>query len=62
MIEGDNLLTEEEIRNGLLNPATPSTNNEDTVVVFSEYCSTKLQIGLRGVEGIIHALRLPLEV
>ena len=56
MIEGDNFLTEEEIRNGLLNPATPSTNNEDTVVVFSEYCSTKLQSGIRGVEGNIDAL------
>ena len=62
MIEGDNFLTEEEIRNGLLNPANSSTNNEDTDVVFSEYCSTKLQIVLRGVEGIIHALRIPIEV
>ena len=56
------MLTEEEIRNGLLNPANSSTNNEDTDVVFSEYCSTKLQIVLRGVEGIIHALRIPIEV
>jgi len=49
------VLTEEEIRHGLLNPSTPWPNNEDTDV-YSEYCSTKLQIDLRGVEGIIHAL------
>ena len=49
------MLTDEEIRHGLNNPATHLPNDEDTDA-YSEYCSTKLQIDLRGVEGIIHAL------
>jgi hypothetical protein len=57
--EGDIVLTEEEIRNGLINPAISWPNNEVpfvTEVVFSEYCSFKIQSGLWGVKGIMHNL------
>jgi hypothetical protein len=53
------MLTEEQKRNGLINPASRWPNREVPFVidnVFSEYCSTKLQIVLWGGEGIIHAL------
>ena len=57
--EGDIVLTDEQLRNGLNNPPVRWQNKEIPIVidsVFSEYCSTKLQIAIQGVEGIIHAL------
>jgi hypothetical protein len=59
------MLTDEQKRNGLINPARRWPNKEvpfDIDSVFSEYCSTTLQSGLRGVEGIIHALCVPLSL
>jgi len=53
------VLTEEEMRNRLINPASRWPNNEVPFVtndVFSEYCCSKLQSIFLGVEGIIHAL------
>jgi hypothetical protein len=53
------MLTDEQIRNGLINPAYRWSNKVVPFViddVFSEYCSTKLHNGMRGVEGNIHAL------
>ena len=53
------MLTDEEIRNGLINSVSHWSNNEVPFVtddVFSEYCSSKLQSGMRGVEGILNAL------
>jgi hypothetical protein len=61
--EGDIVLTEEQLKNGLNNPPGRWPNKEVPIEidsVFSEYCSNKLQIGMQGVEGIIHALRVPL--
>ena len=57
--EGDIMLTEEQMRYGLINPARRWQNKVVPFVidgVFSEYNNTKLQSGLRGVEGNIHAL------
>ena len=56
------MLTDGNMRNGLIN--TDSRWPFGTVPfviddVFSEYCSTKLQISIRGVEGNIHALCAP---
>jgi hypothetical protein len=56
------MLTEEE-RNVLINSGGPWPNKIVPFItddVYSEYCSTKLQSGVRGVEGIIHALCVPL--
>jgi len=56
--EGDIVLTDEQIRNGLINPAYRWPNRVVPYViddVFSEYCSTKLKSGIRGVERNIHA-------
>jgi hypothetical protein len=53
----------EEQRNGLINTEYRWPNKEVPFViddVFSKYCSTKLQIGIRGVEGNIRALQVPL--
>jgi hypothetical protein len=53
------MLTDEQIRNGLINPASRWPNKEVPFViddVFSEYCSTNLQIGMRGVKGNLDAL------
>jgi len=50
------VLTDEQMRNGLINPARRWPNKVVPFViddVFSKYCSTKLQIGIRGVEGNI---------
>jgi hypothetical protein len=55
------MLTDEQQRNGLINTTYRWPYKEVPYViddVFSEYCSTKLQSGLRGVEGIISALRM----
>jgi hypothetical protein len=49
------MLTDGQRRTGVINPARRWPNNEDTDA-YSEYCSTKLQIDLRGVEGIFRAL------
>jgi hypothetical protein len=57
--EGDIMLPEEQLRNGMINPASRWPNRVATYViddVFSKYCSTKLQSGLGGVLEIIHAL------
>ena len=59
------MLTEEQLRNGLINPASRWPNRVVPFViddVFSEHCSTKLQNGKQGVEGIIHVLRVPAEI
>ena len=56
--EGDIMLTEEQ-RNGIINTAGRWTNRVVPYVidgVFSEYCNTRLQIDIPGVEGNIHAL------
>jgi hypothetical protein len=53
------VLTDEQMRSGLINSANRWPNNEVPFVtedVFSEYCSSKLQSDLWGVEGIIHDL------
>jgi hypothetical protein len=53
------MLTEEQQRNGLINTAYRWPNKVVPYVIdgiFSEYCSTMLQVGMRGVEGNIHAL------
>jgi hypothetical protein len=52
------VLTEEQ-RNGLINTLYHWPNKVVPFVihdVFSKYCSIKLQIGMRGVEGNIRAL------
>ena len=57
--EGDIMLSDEQIRNGLINTASRWPNKTVPFViddVFSEYCSTNLHSGLRGVEGNIDAL------
>jgi hypothetical protein len=56
------MLTDEQMNSGLINPAYRWPNKRVPFVidrVFSEYCSTKLQSGMRGVEGIIHTLCVP---
>ena len=56
--EGDIMLTEQQMRNGLINSGSRWPKKAVPFViddVFSEYCSTKLQSDLRGVEGNIHA-------
>ena len=53
------MLTDVQQRNGLINPASRWPNGEVPFVidnVFGEYCRTKLQSGIRGVEGTTHAL------
>jgi len=53
------MLTDEQKRNGLINPARRWPNGVVPYViddVFSEYCSTKLQSGIRGVEGNMNSL------
>jgi len=53
------MLTDEQMRNGLINTASRWPNRLVPFVidtVFIEYWSTKLQIGMRGVEGNIHEL------
>ena len=53
------MLTDERVRNGLVNTARRWRAKTVPFVidrVFSEYCSIKIQIGLLGAEGIIHAL------
>jgi len=57
--EGDIVLTEEQVRNGLINTARRWLGKTVPFYidpVFSEYCSTKLQTDVWGVEGNIHAL------
>ena len=53
------MLTDQRVRNGLIDTSRHWPNRAVPFFidrVFSEYCSTKLQSGLQGVEGIIHAL------
>ena len=50
------MLTDEQMRNGLINPPRRWPNKVVPFIiddVFSEYCSTMLQTGMKGVEGII---------
>ena len=50
------MLTDGRVRNGVINPARHWRSKLIPFVihrVFSEYCSTKLQFGIRGVEGNI---------
>jgi hypothetical protein len=57
--EGDIVLNLEQLSDGLKNTPARWPNKVVPIVidsVFSEYCSNKLQIGMRGVEEIIHAL------
>jgi len=57
--EGDIMLTDEQLRTGLINTATRWRNGVVPIVisnVFSEYCRIILQIDMRGVEGNIHSL------
>jgi len=54
--EGDIMLTEEQLRNGVINPASRWPNKVVLYYidpVFSKYCSTKLQSGIRDVAGNI---------
>ena len=49
------MLTEEQLRNGVIKPAGRWPNKTVPFViddVFSEYCSTKPQSGMRGVEEL----------
>jgi len=51
------VLSNERVRNGVINRARRWPNKEVPFViddVFSEYCSINLRSFLRGVEGIIH--------
>jgi hypothetical protein len=60
--EGDIMLSDEQMKNGIMNPANRKQNDEVPFVtedVFSEYCSSKLLSGLWGVEGIFHDLSIP---
>ena len=53
------MLSQEQLRSGLINPASRWPNKVVPYVidnVFSEYCSTKLLIGMGSVKGNIHAL------
>jgi hypothetical protein len=53
------MLTDEQKNSGLIIPGRRWPNKIVPFVidsVFSEYCSTKLQSHVRGVEGIIQAL------
>jgi len=55
------MLTDEQKRNGLINPARRWPNGVVPFViddVFSKYCSTKLQSGIRGMEGNIMHLEM----
>jgi len=57
--EGDIMLTDEQLSSGIINTARRWPNKVVPIVidpVFSEYCSTKLQCGMRGEEGNIHSL------
>ena len=57
--EGDIMLTDEELRNGLINTARRWPNRTVPFFidpVFSKYSSTKVKAGLRGVERFIRAL------
>jgi hypothetical protein len=57
--QGDIMLTEEQMRNGLINTYYRWPNRVVPYVIdsiFSKYCSTILQIGMQGVEGNIHVL------
>jgi len=50
------MLTDGQQKNGLINPAKRWPNGVVPYViddVFSKYCSTKLQSGIRGMEGNI---------
>jgi hypothetical protein len=53
------MLTDEQMRNGLINPARRWRSKTVPFYidpVFSEYCSINLQSGVSGVEGNIYAL------
>ena len=53
------MLTDQRVRNGLIDTARHWLSREVPFFidrVFSEYYNIKLQIGMRDVEGNIHAL------
>ena len=53
------MLTDLQLRNGLIDPASRWPNAVVPFVidrVFGEYCTTKLQIDMRGVERNIYAI------
>jgi len=53
------MLTDEQMRNGIIDTWYRWPNRVVPFYidpVFGEYCSTKLQSGIRGVEGNIDAL------
>jgi len=53
--EGDIVLTEEELRNGVINPASRWPNKTVPFFidpVFSKYSSTKVKGGVLGMEGV----------
>jgi hypothetical protein len=57
--EGDIMLSDERMRNGVINRARHWRAKTVPFVidrVFSEYCSSKIQSGLQGVKGIFHPL------
>jgi hypothetical protein len=57
--EGDIMLTDEQMRNGVINTALRWPGRTVPYYIdpiFSEYCGNKLQAAVWGVEGIIHAL------
>jgi len=68
--EGDIVLSERQLKNGLIDVVQNGVIDANyrwphkTVPLyidpmFSEYCSNKLQSGMRGVELNIHALQVP---
>jgi hypothetical protein len=59
------MLTDEQMKNGIINPPRRWPNGEVPLFidnVFSEYCSTNIQIGMRGVELNIHSFRVTLHL
>ena len=57
--QGDIKLTDEQMRNGMVSNWYRWPNGVVPFYidpVFSEYCSTKLQSGIRGVEGNMNSL------
>jgi len=57
--EGDIVLTDEQMRNGVINIASRWPNGIVPYIIdsaFSTYCSIKLKSGTRGVEGNINLL------
>ena len=59
------MLTDEQLSSGLINTVRRWPNKRVPFFIdpmFCEYCNTKLQSGLRVVEGLIQALNVPLQL